>query len=64
MLGAHWPGGAARLLMRPGVFGVALALNAASVSGSDAALLLGVVVLGTIVSELLALLMPARSAAA
>jgi len=63
IIGVHRPGDVARSLMRPGVFGVALALNAASVSGSNAALLLAVVVLGTIISELLALLVPARSTA-
>lgn len=63
LIGAHRPGDVARSLMRPGVFGVALALNAVSVSGSNVALLLAVVVLGTIVSELLALLVPARSVA-
>jgi hypothetical protein len=47
-------------LLPPGVFGVAFALNAASVVGADAAVLLAAVVVGTIGSELVALLLPPR----
>lgn len=47
-------------LLPPGVFGVAFALNAASVVGADAAVLLAAVVFGTIGSEFVALLLPPR----
>jgi len=47
-------------LLPPGVFGVAFALNAASVVGADAAVLLAAVVVGTIGSEFVALLLPLR----
>jgi hypothetical protein len=50
-------------LIRPGVFGVAFALNAADAAGGDdASLLLAAVVVGTISSEFVALLLPARPA--
>lgn len=49
-------------LLPPGVFGVAFALNVASVAGTDAALLLAAVVAGTIGSEFVAILLPSRSA--
>jgi hypothetical protein len=49
-------------LLPPGVFGVAIALDAVSGVGADASLLLAVVVAGTIGSELVALLFPPRSA--
>jgi hypothetical protein len=48
-------------LLRPGVFGVAVALNAVSIVGVDASLLLAAVVLGTIGSEFVAVLLPPRS---
>ena len=48
-------------LLPPGVFGVALALNAVTIVGSDASLLLAAVVAGTIGSELVALFLPPRS---
>jgi hypothetical protein len=51
-------------LLPPGVFGVALALNAIGIVGADASLLLGAVVVGTIGSEVVAYLVPPRSAAA
>jgi hypothetical protein len=51
-------------LLPPGVFGVALALNAIGIVGADAAMLLGAVVVGTIGSELVAYLLPPRSVAA
>ena len=51
-------------LLPPGVFGVAFALNAASVGGADASPLLAAVVAGTIGSELVALLLPPRRATA
>jgi hypothetical protein len=48
-------------LLPPGVFGVAFALNAAAVVGDAAAVLITAVVIGTIGSELVALLVPPRS---
>ena len=48
-------------LLPPGVFGVALALNAVSIVGADASMLLAAVVAGTIGSDLVALLLPPRS---
>jgi hypothetical protein len=48
-------------LLPPGVFGVALALNAVSIVGADASMLLAAVVAGTIGSELVALTLPPRS---
>ena len=47
-------------VLPPGVFGVAFALNAVSVVGADASMLLAAVVVGTIGSELVALLLPPR----
>jgi hypothetical protein len=47
-------------LLPPGVFGVAFALNAVSVVGADATMLLATVVAGTIGSELVALVLPPR----
>ena len=49
-------------LLPPGVFGVAFALNAVGAVGADASMLLAVVVVGTIGSELVAILLPSRSA--
>jgi hypothetical protein len=49
-------------LLPPGVFGVWFALNEVSVLGADASMLLAVVVAGTIGSELVAALVPPRSA--
>lgn len=49
-----------RYLLPPGVFGVAFALNATSVVGADAPVLLAAVVAGTIGSEFVALLLPPR----
>jgi len=49
-------------LLSPGVFGVAFALNAARAAGSDASVLLTTVVVGTIGSELAALLLQPRRA--
>jgi hypothetical protein len=48
-------------LLPPGVFGVAFALNAAALAGEDAAVLITVVVVGTIGSELASLALPPRS---
>jgi hypothetical protein len=48
-------------LLPPGVFGVGFALNAVSVVGADASMLLAAVVVGTIGSELVAILLPPRS---
>ena len=49
-------------LLPPGVFGVAFALNVASMAGTNASLLLAAVVGGTIGSEFVAILLPPRSA--
>jgi hypothetical protein len=51
-----------RYLLPPGVFGVAFALNAASMWGTSAAVLLDTVVAGTIAAELIAFVLPAREA--
>jgi hypothetical protein len=48
-------------LLPPGVFGVGFALNAVSVVGTDASMLLAAVVVGTIGAELVAVLLPPRS---
>jgi hypothetical protein len=49
-------------LLRPGVFGVMFALNAVSVVGADSQMLLGAVIVGTIGSELVAVLLaPGRT---
>jgi hypothetical protein len=48
-------------LLPPGVFGVGFALNAVSVVGADASILLAAVVAGTIGSELVAVLLSPRS---
>ena len=48
-------------LLPPGVFGVGFALNAVSVVGADASMLLAAVVVGTIGSELVAVLFRPRS---
>jgi hypothetical protein len=53
-----------RHLLRPGVFGVAFALNATVASGHDAALLLATVVLGTIGSDFAAWLLPPQRVSA
>ncbi len=62
--GVHVPRDLGLSLLPPGVFGVAFALNAASVGGADASPLLAAVVAGTIGSELVALLLPPRRATA
>ena len=49
-----------RRLLPPGVFGVAFALNATTVLGGDASVLVAAVVIGTIGSELVAFLLPPR----
>jgi hypothetical protein len=56
----HLSGDLGRPLLRPGVFGVAFVLNAATVAGGDASILLATVVAGTIGSEAAALLLPPR----
>ena len=48
-------------LLPPGVFGVGFALNAVSVVGADASILLAAVVVGTIAAELVAVVLPPRS---
>jgi len=59
--GRRTSGDLAGHLIRPGVFGVAFALNAAGIAGGgDASLLLATIVLGTIGAELAALLLPLR----
>ena len=60
--GMNAPGDLGFHLLPPGVFGVALALDAVSVVGADASLLLAVVVAGTIGSEFVALFLRPRSA--
>ena len=60
--GATAPRDLALHLLPPGVFGVAFALNAVGAVGADASMLLAVVVVGTIGSELVAILLPSRSA--
>lgn len=50
-------------LLPPGVFGVGIALDAVTVVGADASMLLATVVVGTIGSELAAILLTPRSAA-
>jgi uncharacterized membrane protein YhaH (DUF805 family) len=60
--GMNAPGDLGLHLLPPGVFGVGFALNGLSVLGADASLLLAVVVVGTIGSELVAALLPPRSA--
>jgi hypothetical protein len=50
-------------LLPPGVFGVALALNAIGIVGAEASMLLAAVVVGTIGSEFVAYLLPPRSVA-
>ncbi|HWN85453.1 MAG TPA: hypothetical protein VNN99_09885 [Vicinamibacterales bacterium] len=60
--GLSAPSGLAGHLVRPGVFGVAFALNAAGIVGSgEASLLLATIVVGTIASEFAALLLPPRA---
>jgi hypothetical protein len=49
-------------VLPPGVFGVAFALNAVSIVGADASMLLAAVVVGTIGSELVAPLLSPRRA--
>jgi hypothetical protein len=49
-------------LLPPGVFGVGFALSAVSVVGADASMLLAAVVVGTIGSEIVAILLLPRSA--
>lgn len=58
--GVNAPRDLGLFLLPPGVFGVAFALNAASIVGADASVLLAAVVAGTIGSELVALLLPPR----
>jgi hypothetical protein len=48
-------------LLRPGVFGVAFAVNAAGVTGGNHATLLGTLVVGTIATECAALLLSPRA---
>jgi hypothetical protein len=64
VLGANGPRDLGLRLLSPGLFGVALALNAVSIVGTDASMLLATVVAGTIGAELVALLVRPRSAAA
>lgn len=58
--GAKAPGDLGLYLLPPGVFGVAFALNAVSVVGSDAAVVHAAVVAGTIGSELVAVVLRPR----
>ena len=61
VVGVHAPRDLGLHLLPPGVFGVGFALNAVSVIGADASMLLAVVVMGTIGSELVAVLSSPRS---
>jgi len=61
--GAHAPADAGLQLLPPGVFGVAFALNAVTVIGADASAAHAAVVVGTIGSELVAVLMRTRRGA-
>lgn len=58
--GASAPADLGVQLLPPGVFGVAFALNAVGVIGADASVALAAVVVGTIGSELVAVVMRAR----
>jgi hypothetical protein len=58
VIGVNAPRDLRLSLLPPGVFGVAFALNAVSVVGADASILLAAVVAGTIGSEFVALLLP------
>jgi hypothetical protein len=58
--GVHAPRDLGLYLLPPGVFGVAFALNAVSVVGPDASMLLAAVVAGTIGAEIVALLLLPR----
>jgi hypothetical protein len=58
--GVHAPRDLRLYLLPPGVFGVAFALNAVSVVGPDASMLLAAVVAGTIGAEIVALLLLPR----
>ncbi len=60
--GVNAPHDLGRHLLPPGVFGVALALNAVGIVGANASMLLAAVVAGTIGSELVARFLPPRSA--
>jgi hypothetical protein len=60
VVGVNAPRDLGLYVLPPGVFGVAFALNAVSVVGADASMLLAAVVVGTIGSELVALRLPPR----
>lgn len=60
---AHPPAELGMQLLPPGVFGVAFALNAVTVIGPDASLVHAAVVVGTIGSELVAVVMRTRRSA-
>jgi hypothetical protein len=61
--GTNVPADLGRHLLPPGVFGVAFALNAVSVIGADAAMAHAAVVVGTIGSELVAVVLRPRRVA-
>jgi hypothetical protein len=58
VIGVDAPRDLGRHLLSPGVFGVGFALNTLSVIGAEGSMLLAVVVVGTIGSELVAVLSP------
>jgi hypothetical protein len=58
--GGRVPADLGLYLLRPGVFGVAFALNAVSVLGSDASILLAAIVTGTIAAEFAGVLLSPR----
>ena len=60
VVGVIVPPGLGLHLLRPGVFGVVFALNAVGVVGADSQMLLAAVVVGTIGSELVAVLLAPR----
>jgi hypothetical protein len=59
--GVKAPRDLAFIVLPPGVFGVAFALNAARIVGTDQSILLAGVVFGSIASDVVALMLPARS---
>jgi hypothetical protein len=62
VVGVNAPRDLGLQLLPPGVFGVGFALNGVSVVGAEASMLLAVVVAGTIGADLVAVLLPPRSA--
>jgi hypothetical protein len=61
-LAPAWPAPGAGPLLSPGILGLAFALNAVRAAGPDAAIVISIVVIGTVGSELLASLAKPREA--